>query len=782
MALQGKNGLRGKDHGAGVHAITGAHGAFHGSNAAHGLDVEFDPRGFALSAESGGRLAFTLAEVGRSGYWLQAGEPVSEIALGDRLEVDHGAFRMHYRNDERGMRHDLIVNEAPAGAGRLEARWRISGDLVPVQESEDAIVFLALGPDAANLEARVRYSGLVAWDAEGDTLPARMELHGDLVVLSVADEGATYPVTIDPIATSPQVQLAGAQASSSFGYSVATAGDVNGDGYSDILIGVPYFDGAATDAGMAMIHWGSPTGISATPAWTFQGSSADERLGFSVSSAGDLDGDGVSDLVIGAPGYGGHGAALVFLGALSTGPGASPTAIWTGDGQAASAFGHSVALAGDVDDDGRSDVLVGAPLFDVAVGSTDRGRAYCYHGSTMALSWTANGTVNNAQFGHSVAGAGDLNGDGVSDVAIGAPFQPRTPTTNNGWVHIHRGNAGSGLSLAATSSRSGPASSNFGSSVSSAGDMNGDGRADLLVGAPGTGSGAGAAHLFLGTSTGTDMVGTNATSILAGSTAERAGQCVALLGDVNGDGLADVAVGGPGFSSGAGRVRAYRGSSTVALDATHLYWSRTGAASSRTGTSVHAAGDVNGDGISDVLLGAPDHAGAGLVTVFPGAADGLVTTPQWSSVGGQASADLGRSVSSAGDVNGDGYSDVIVGASGWGGTGRAQLFLGSATGTSVSASWTGVGQNAQDLYGFAVSSAGDVNGDGYGDVLVGAPAYPNYTWRGRAYLYLGSASGLSGAPAWVFTGQDPEDRLGYSLSSAGDVNGDGYSDVLLGAY
>ncbi|MEO7082305.1 MAG: VCBS repeat-containing protein, partial [Flavobacteriales bacterium] len=170
--------------------------------------------------------------------------------------------------------------------------------------------------------------------------------------------------------------------------------------------------------------------------------------------------------------------------------------------------------------------------------------------------------------------------------------------------------------------------------------------------------------------------------------------------------------------------------------------------------------------------------------IFHGAADLLPTTYQWSQLGVQASSYLGSSVSSAGDVNGDGYSDVIIGApSGVSGVfGKAMLYLGSATGLSTTPAWTGTGENMEDLYGYVVASAGDVNGDGYGDVLVGAPAYPNYTWRGKLYLYLGSSTGLSATPAWTKTGENVEDRFGYSASSAGDVNGDGYSDVLVGAY
>jgi hypothetical protein len=145
-------------------------------------------------------------------------------------------------------------------------------------------------------------------------------------------------------------------------------------------------------------------------------------------------------------------------------------------------------------------------------------------------------------------------------------------------------------------------------------------------------------------------------------------------------------------------------------------------------------------------------------------------------VGGNA---FGGSVATVGDVNGDGYSDVAVGA--WGhnsNTGKAYVYLGGASGLSASASWTAVGEATDDRFGLA-STAGDVNGDGYSDVVVGA--FGNTSFRGKAYLALGGASGLSATAVWTASGQAPNDEFGYSVATAGDVNADGYSDVVVGA-
>ena len=194
-----------------------------------------------------------------------------------------------------------------------------------------------------------------------------------------------------------------------------------------------------------------------------------------------------------------------------------------------------MALGGDGKGDGYSGVFVGVPLYDVPPRGSNQGKAYGYHGNTWAWGWTANGTTSNAQFGFSVAGAGDLNGDGISDVAIGAPFQPKIPTSNNGTVYVYQGNNGSGLSVAFNGSRTGGGSANLGYSLSSAGDMNGDGFADLLIGAPGVGAGNGGAYGSLGTGGGTGLVG-GARISAAGLSGGGLGQAVSLEREVDGEG------------------------------------------------------------------------------------------------------------------------------------------------------------------------------------------------------------------------------------------------------
>jgi hypothetical protein len=166
--------------------------------------------------------------------------------------------------------------------------------------------------------------------------------------------------------------------------------------------------------------------------------------------------------------------------------------------------------------------------------------------------------------------------------------------------------------------------------------------------------------------------------------------------------------------------------------------------------------------------------------VYFGSATGLSRTPNWTAESDQDVAQFGYAVATAGDVNGDGYDDVIVGAfyyvDGEDREGAAFVYYGSATGLSTSPNWTAEGNQAVALFGHSVGTAGDVNGDGYDDVIVGAWGFAP---GGQAYAFYGSATGLS-APNWTGDGEQGGAEFGWSVGTAGDVNGDGYDDVIVG--
>ena len=177
----------------------------------------------------------------------------------------------------------------------------------------------------------------------------------------------------------------------------------------------------------------------------------------------------------------------------------------------------------------------------------------------------------------------------------------------------------------------------------------------------------------------------------------------------------------------------------------------------------------------------------GQAYVYLGSAGGLGLTPAWTAEIDQDWAGFGYSVGSAGDVNGDGYGDVICGAysydNGQTDEGGAFVYLGSASGLSAIPSWTAESDQAHARFGISAGSAGDVNEDGYGDVIVGAYYYDNgQNDEGGAFVYLGSAGGLSATPAWTVESDQASAWFGISAGSAGDVNGDGYGDVICGAH
>ena len=199
-------------------------------------------------------------------------------------------------------------------------------------------------------------------------------------------------------------------------------------------------------------------------------------------------------------------------------------------------------------------------------------------------------------------------------------------------------------------------------------------------------------------------------------------------------------------------------------------WFKAGVqAGQRFGYSVSTAGDVDGDGFSDVVVGAPNSSGQGSAYVFNGSASGISATAGWTGTG-EAGARYGFTTATAGDFNGDGYADLIVGAH-YNSNGKAFVYEGSATGLTAGHVWTTSGDGSVTAYGFCVSTAGDINGDGYSDALIGA-------YEPKAFVYHGSPAGFPASGSWSVSGTTGS--LGKTVASASDVNGDGYSDVVIG--
>mgnify|MGYP000111778957 CR=1 FL=1 len=353
------------------------------------------------------------------------------------VEFHHGNFTEQYINNEQGLRQNFIIHEGPQSS---EIRVELTLNGLKADKRSDTEIALYDQTPKGGIQTHTLYKDLKSWDAHGIPLESHFEVINHRIALVVNTKNAVYPITIDPISTTAASQLESNQAYAQFGRSVASAGDVNGDGYSDVIVGAYYYDNGQTDEGAAFIYHGSSSGISTTAASQLESNQVSARFGRSVASAGDVNGDGYSDVIVGAHlydnGQSNEGAAFIYHGSSS---GISTTAAsQLEENQANAQFGRSVASAGDVNGDGYSDVIVGADLYDN--GQTDEGAAFIYHGSSSGLSTTAATQLEsnqaNAQFGISVSSAGDVNGDGYSDVIVGAHYY------DNGAAFVYLGNNG----------------------------------------------------------------------------------------------------------------------------------------------------------------------------------------------------------------------------------------------------------------------------------------------------------------------------------------------------
>jgi hypothetical protein len=532
-----------------------------------------------------------------------------------------------------------------------------------------------------------------------------------------------------------------------------------------------------------------PTTTAAHPALPFSvlADPGDEQ-GAALSAAGDVNRDGLSDLILSSPGHAtGRGLVQVYLGAVG---GGFTLNVSITSAALNSRFGESVCTAGDVNDDGYDDILVGWPLINSGAGQVN-----VYLGSPTGIAGgpiaQIPGPVAGGQFGAAVAFAGNLNNDDFGDIAVGAPLAtPSGGATECGAMYVFYGNP-SGVTVPPSPSafRGSGLHQRRGTSLAGVGDVNADTYDDLLVGAPFTQADGvvGKVFLYRGSSTG---ITSAAVDSVPGSTAgARFGFSVCSAGDWDADGYMDVAVGapfaGPIVEGGAaflikgtaaGLPNSVTTLKTGTLGAGHLGW------------SVGCAGDVNGDGFGDVIIGEPGYDGPagvdeGRIHVRYGLRSGTALTDFVVSSGAGGSK-FGQAVSGIGDATGDGFGDLAVGApAASSNAGALYVFQGGvATGARLTQFVYGH-SIANARIGQSVSSGGDFNGDGYDDAIAGAPGDE---WLmpldGAAYVAWGAANSATSPTLFlILHGPQSSARFGASAAIAGDVDGDGYDDAIVGA-
>lgn len=434
----------------------------------------------------------------------------------------------------------------------------------------------------------------------------------------------------------------------------------------------------------------------------------------------------------------------------------------------------------------------------------------------------------NYHLGDSVGTAGDINGDGLSDLVFGST-EANSYAGASYVIFGNRGGFASSFDLTNLNGVNGftvlgvVAGGGLGISGSTAGDLNGDGISDLVLGAIGANSNAGASYVIFGNRGGfgsifnlTNLNGTNGFTISGLAGVGYLGYSVSTAGDINGDGLSDLVLGaiGIGVNSTAGASYVIFGSrggfsrsfNLTNLNGTNGFMVPGIASGDRLGRSVSTAGDINGDGISDLILGAyTASSNAGASYVIFGSRSRFTPSFNLTNLNGNngftvpgvvAGGFLGQSVSTAGDINGDGIGDLVLGSSA-GNSGASYVIFGNRGGfgsifnlTNLNGSngFTVPGLTAGDYLGKSVSTAGDMNGDGISDLVLGA-YQANFT-VGASYVIFGTRAGfgsifnlanLNGSNGFKVPGIASPGGLGSSVSTASDLNGDGMSDIVLGA-
>ena len=666
---------------------------------------------------------------------------------------------------------------------------------------------------------------------------------GEVYVLFMNDDGTVRDTaTINShTPNGPSVQ-----AGDRFGVSLSTLGDLGGDGTVAIAVGAPSYSAHSITTGDVYIIFLNPDGTvkrtteinSGTP----NGPELEDgdQFGRAISNLGDLDNDGVNDIAVGAPGHNLHSVHtgdvfLMFMNLDGTVKRTTEINSDTPNGPSElgedDEFGISVSAIGDLDGDG---------VTEIAVGAAGSPTVTHHEGSLYIMFMRPDGTVKSTSvigpdtpngpnlmsgdsFGEAAAGISDLDGDGIPEVAVGAPGQ--FAFTSAGDVYIlmmnSNGTIKSTTSITADTPN-GPMlddSDHFGTSIHNMGDIDNNGIDDLMVGTRGDAT----LHIILLNADGTPK----ATTTLHGGDViqpvhvphNNFGWSVVNIGDLDGDGTADIVVGVPGMyvgGSSTGHLNILFMNSNGTVKSATLIDGNTPNAPSlaigdRFGSSVSNMGDLDNDGTPEIIVGAPGHI---LGTESTGDAYILfmnndATIKHTVDIGASTAAHglalvsndrFGESVSVIGDLDNDGTPEIIVGAPGHGlrgvATGDAYIIFLNPDGTPKHITEingdvpAGPAIASGDRFGWSSAGIGDFDGDGTSDIVVGAPGHPRSdTITGTIHIILLNSDGTpktsiaidnttANGPSSLLV---PGDRFGTSVGAIGDLDNDGIAEIAVGA-
>ncbi|MBK8979776.1 MAG: FG-GAP repeat protein [Planctomycetes bacterium] len=632
-------------------------------------------------------------------------------------------------------------------------------------------------------------------------------------------------LTLTSIALAPlsAQELVGSQPGDAFGTAVCLVGDVDGDGVDDVAVGAPF----ATDAqglrcGVVTVHSGADRSVLAR----LVGQPGDQ-YGSALSTAGDVDADGVPDVIVGAPRRAGGRGAVLVISLRSVGT------LFEVTGRPGDGLGSAVTGGMDVTGDGFPDFAAGAPTADNGT-AVDAGRVVVHSGRDGALVAERFGSAPVDRLGHALAFLADWDGDGRADLAIGAPGADAGGTDAGTTLILDPRRQ---LELASFDGLQ--PGDELGFAVAGSSDPRpGPGRAQVAAGAPGAVGGRGQVSLL-----GEELAGPSVDRLeLTGDELDgRFGQAVAALGDADADREHEFAIGAPGLPTGAfpGEV-VWVSAAIDAMTATARYVGR--AAGTRAGerfaSVLCSAGDPDRDGFGDLLAGMPtagpngSRAGAvrwldvdpqraatwtfsmgeqigvavGIVDDLDrdGHPEVLVSSPRGAPSAVQALGDaglrrtayqidsfgteldpFGDALTGIGDANADGRPDILVAGSGSSPlvNGNRQPAAGgfriySSVQSPITVLGTFYGLQPGDRLGTSVAHLDDLDGDGVSDFVVGAPGSGGGSHAGYAQVHSGVQPF---ALIRVLRGTAIDDAFGASVANAGDVDGDGIGDVLVGA-